>query len=371
LLALLSAVLILCPRQPVLAQNTVPEAYHLPPRSYVQQLADGLSQATGTPGLVLGLGAGNGAEVLAASGVEYTPGGPPVAPEEQFPAASITKLFTATIVLQLAEEGKLSLDDPLSRYVPSFSGADGITLRMLLAHRSGISDYLDLGINPLLAPLISLETYTPQEIIDYFSCRPLLSTPGTSFHYSNINFILLGMVIEKAGQESYGSQLHRRLLGPLGMDHTLLAGYDPLPDSALRGYADLGHGLRDCTAMENPSLSWSAGAIVSNTSDLLRFVNALLSGQVLQPESLAAMMTFQETGNGTQYGLGMASYELPGGRVYGHTGETLSFSSALYYQPATGRSFALLANLAHVSSRRVLEYLQDYFAGDGQTAGGG
>lgn len=327
----------------------------------LQSAVDQARQSVKAPGLIIALRQPGGELQELASGMANVEQGVPLRPGDCFPVGSITKLFTAVMVLELADEGKLSLDDPLSKYQPRFPDGQAVTLRMLLSHSSGIWDYADLHLPIELVPLVASQSYAPQDIIDFVASKPVYFAPGSGFHYSNSNYIILGRIIEQVTGSTYDEQLHRRIIDKLGLTHTYFAGFDPLPSSALRGYALAGDQFRDRTAWENPSLAWSAGSIVSNAQDLAHFITALFDGELVSAASLAQMQQGRDTGFGGQYGLGLMMFDLPGGRAYGHSGETLSFSTELYIQPQSGMVLVVLANLAFCRTqdvaRDVLQYV--------------
>lgn len=332
------------------------------PSLSLQDVVDQARLDAKVPGLVVALRQPGGELVALASGVANLQQNVPVKPDDCFPVGSITKMFTSVIVLQLAEQGKLSLDDPLSKYQPQFPGGQAITLRMLLNHTSGIWDYADMRLPIELVPLVAAQTYSPQEIIDYVGQQPLYFAPGAGFHYSNSNYILLGKIIEQVTGSTYAQQLHQRIIDKLGLTRTYFAGFDQLPASEMHGYALARGQYRDRTAWENPSLAWAAGSLISNAQDLTRFITALFSGQLLKPGSLALMQQGVPVESGGTYGLGLTMFDLPGGRAFGHSGETLSFSTELYYQPDTGMVLVVLANLAfcptQTVARDILSFVQ-------------
>lgn len=319
--------------------------------------------ATGAPAILLALQSPADGLQIVTSGWADAARKIPLDAQQPFPVGSITKLFTAVLVLQLASEGRLSLDDPLARYQPQFPNAANITLRQLLNHTSGIWDYTELKLPPMLIPLLAGKSFSPREIVDFVATHEPYFAPGAGFHYSNTNYILLGLVLEQAADERYGALLHGRILDPLELEHTLLAGYDALPASDLRGYALIGGTPCDRTSWENPSLAWSAGALVSNAEDLLRFITALFAGELLPPAAMAELQAGVPMNHAGEYGLGLMQFELPGGRACGHSGETLGFSSDLYYQPQSGAALVLLTNLSFCPTRdtlaAVLEYLHE------------
>ncbi len=230
--------------------------------------------------------------------------------EQRFRVGSVTKTFTATIVLQLVDEGKLQLDSTLQEHLPGVVPRGGeITIRHLLTHRSGLRDVTEYPKwlkeaeqSPLTSPISSLR---------YAASKPLAFAPGSQEHYSNTNYIALGLVFEKVTGRPYAEELEQRVLEPLGLSRTELPKTRRLPDLADAG--------------SNPNLFWAAGAIVSNAHDVARFYSALLSGRLLSSASLARMKT---TVDGM--GLGIWAAEMPCGRAWGHDGRIDDYQTLVY-----------------------------------------
>ncbi|OAR22031.1 peptidase [Streptomyces sp. ERV7] len=258
--------------------------------------------------------------------------------EDRYRIGSLTKTFVATVVLQLEAEGTLSLDDTVEHWLPGVvrgNGNDGtkITLRQLLNHTSGISNYTaDEAFGQRIFSVDFLrhryDTYTPRQLVDIAMGHRPDFEPGTSWHYSNTNFILAGMVIEKATGHSYATEIERRVLRPLHLRSTTLPGTDArMPKPSGRAYSKLSPETAgrtyDVTAL-NPSMAGSAGEMVSDSADLNRFYRALLTGKLLPQRQLTEMTTTVPVGPGapeSRYGLGLMTSKLPcGTEVWGHDG---------------------------------------------------
>ncbi|MBG0562494.1 serine hydrolase domain-containing protein [Actinoplanes aureus] len=251
----------------------------------------------------------------------------PVPVHGRFRAGSITKTFVATVVLQLAEEGRLRLDDTIETWLPgTVPGGDRITLRRLLNHTGGVPD-----VRPTLPLPPSPEffanrwrTRTAGELIQRALTQPVTS-PG-SFKYSNTGYLLLGEVIEKAGRGSYGDQIERRIIRPLGLHGTSMPGTSPrIPGAHSRGYVPGPDGLVDYTEM-NPSLFGASGELISTAADLRRFFDALLSGRLVKGPWFDEML--KPGVRDGRYGLGLAWRDTDCGiRVYGNDGDALAYQS--------------------------------------------
>ena len=245
---------------------------------------------------------------------EATAGSRRPRPDERFRIGSVTKTFTAAIVLQLAEEGRLRLDDTLERHLPGVAPSGKvITIRHLLAHRSGLADITEF---PAWLDQASRSPSTrPIDTLRYAASQPMAFKPGAEWGYSNTNYIALGLVIERLTGETYRRELEERILEPLGLDDT------ELPRTRqVQGLDDAG---------ENPNVPWAAGALVSTTRDLSRFFSALLSGDVLSESSLAEMKKriVVDPGSGFASGHGIFSNDLACGRAWGHDGGILDYAT--------------------------------------------
>ncbi|MFF8771991.1 serine hydrolase domain-containing protein [Kitasatospora sp. NPDC015120] len=267
----------------------------------------------------------------AAVGVADTTTGRPRSARERFRIGSVTKPFIATVVLQLQAEGRLDLDDTVERWLPglvSGHGNDGsaVTVRQLLNHTSGVFDY---GDDPAMGAVLftpaflarRYDTYRPEQLVRIALAHPPVFAPGTSYQYSNTNYLLAGMIIERVTGRPYGEEVERRIIRPLGLTGTSVPGTTTaLPRPHARGYSTLFGGSAtplDVTEL-NPSMAGSAGGMVSSTADLTRFLSALMRGQLLPPAELDEMTAPGPHGSG---GLGIGSGTLSCGvTLWGHDG---------------------------------------------------
>jgi D-alanyl-D-alanine carboxypeptidase len=293
------------------------------PRQQLQQLLEELV-ATGQPGAI-GL-ARHGKETWrGASGLAILDPEQPMRPGLRYKVGSITKTFTATVVLQLVGEHKLRLGDSVERWLPGLvPNGDHITIRQLLQHTSGLFDYAE---DPRIAePYLQgdLEfVWRPRQLIAIATEHPPLFPPGTSWSYSNTGYVLLGLIIRAATHSSVQQQLQTRILHPLGLRHTSFPVTNPhIAGPHAHGYqlgAGPGGTPLDFTGL-SPSWAWATGNMVSTVDDVARFHRALLRGRLLPPGLLRAMQTTVATGSGFRYGLGLVSIELPCGTFWGHEG---------------------------------------------------
>ncbi|GGN94610.1 serine hydrolase [Actinoplanes lobatus] len=264
------------------------------------------------------------------------PAKPPVG--GQFRVGSITKTFVATVILQLAAEKRLRLDDTLQRWLPgAIPNGARITIRQLLQHTSGVFDYTEVLFATLDDVLRArYRTFRPEELVALAAARPPVFEPGTSWSYSNTNYVLLGLIIQKITKHAYARAVGNRILRPLRLHGTEVPGTDATIDGPhAHGYEPIEQDGEivplDFTDL-NPSMAYAAGEIVSTTADLNRFYRALLGGRLLRPAQLTEMLGNPAGEIG--YGLGIFQQPLPGGpTLWGHTGGifgylTYSFSTA-------------------------------------------
>ena len=285
-------------------------------------------------------------------------------PELRFRAGSMTKSLVAAVVLRLAAEGRLSLADPLERWLPGIlSYGDRVSLRQLLNHTGGVPHRTATLEQALYASRPGrLRAWTPQALVALVAMvadQPPGFPAGTAWSYSNTGYVLLGLVVEAASQRTLGQELGRSILGPLGLRDTLLPDSAPeIPGPSAHGYSlPLGpHGealdgpLLDFT-VQNPSWAGAAGALVSALPDLTRFFRALLGGWLLPPPLLAEMTTMVEVPPGStplplydRYGLGLLEVETPAGPLLGNAGGIPGFLSIVLSTPDGRRQLGLMIN---------------------------
>ncbi|WP_255950164.1 serine hydrolase domain-containing protein [Streptomyces odontomachi] len=261
-------------------------------------------------------------------------------PKAKFRIASNTKTFTATVLLQLEGEGKLSLDDSVAKWLPDAVDANGydgskITMRELLNHTSSLPDYAaDAQLsNAYYNNTEPDKAWQPQQLVDVaLRQHAPQSAPGEKFGYANTNFVLAGMVIKAVTGNEPGDEIQQRIIVPLGLNDTKFATDSAMSGNYLRGYSySILGGMRDVTA-SNMQFFSTAGAIVSTMDDMATFHRALMTGKLLAPEQLAELKTtVPESSDGSTEitaGLGIGRVELSCGKVaWGHTGAVLGYYS--------------------------------------------
>ncbi len=315
-----------------------------------------------------------------AAGVRNIDTATPLKPDDLFRAGSIIKPFVSTVVLQLVEEGLLSLDDPMPMVLPEsittrFANSDYITVRMLLNHTSGIPEWLtEAAIEEIAANPARVRNV--DEYFDLATSQEPYFAPGESWTYSNTDYNLLGLVIEQVTSRSWREEVRERIIEPLQLENTQLPepGNIFIPDNHAHGYNFL---PSDGTALDltgiDPSMAGAAGghALVTTTTDLVRFLEALLAGELFQQaETLEEMLAFVEVTypdwNG--YGLGLMNMTFPGGiEAIGHLGGTGGFSSFVGYFPAYDMTIATVIT-TQGSVGQVLAPIFEVLAPDVQTS---
>ncbi|GAA5180079.1 serine hydrolase domain-containing protein [Rugosimonospora acidiphila] len=301
----------------------------------VQNVLDATVAAGVAPGYAAAVRQGN-TTWFGAAGVSDTDIRAPRRPEQRFRIGSTTKTFTATVLLTLVGEGALGLDDPVESWLPGILDGTGVTIRHLLQQTSGLFNYvLD---EKLLADYVGPaflahrdDTFTPERLVGIALAHPPLFAPGAGWSYSNTNYILAGMIIERVTGHAYAAEVADRIAGPLGLTSTYVPGDETGIDGPHpRLYSKLmlpgpDAPVHDVTEL-NPSHGWAAGGMISTLEDLNQFFAALLGGLLLPPDLHREMFTGISTDGGgwipdTTYGLGVYSQRLPSGTtVWGHGG---------------------------------------------------
>lgn len=309
------------------------------------------------PGTALAASLGDGEVVATASG-EGEPG-VPLAPDATFHIGSMTKLFTAALVMQLDQEGVLSLGDTIDRWFPAAPNGGTITVRMLLQHESGL-DELDFDL---------VGHVTPQQLVDDVFTRAPVFAPGTEYEYLNAGYIMLGRIAELAAETPYAELVDTRFIEPLGLTSTYLDGEGSGPE-AVDGFVlvcDAGEGA-DCAkqfgTVEHQETSpqwtgaWSAGAMVSSARDQAHWIRALVGGDVVDERHLEQMLEITPLSSefftatyGAQgvpavqlgEGTGLATWNVPGvGRCHGHAGAIPGSNGIAAYCPEAGLAIVIL-----------------------------
>ncbi len=303
-------------------------------REVVQQALDAMAR-TGAQGVQVRVEDGH-RQFTVRSGTARVDSPRPVPTDGRFRVGSITKTFVSTVVLQLVGEGRVELDAPIERYLPGLlPHGDRITVRNVLQHTSGLYNYTSaLPLNPDGFVSIRYRTWAPAELVALATARPLEFEPGTGWRYSNTNYVVAGMLVEKVTGRPYGVAVEQRVLRPLGLRSTSVPGTrTDIPGPHAHGYVRVGGQVVDITGI-NPSIAHAAGEMISTTADLDRFVDALLDGRLLRPAQQRELTTTLPGTGG--YALGIEKTDLPCGvSVWGHGGGIPGYSSLVVSTPDT------------------------------------
>ena len=271
----------------------------------------------------------------------------PMSSDMLFRIGSITKTFTITVLLQLVDEKKLSLDDKLSKYFPEFPKSDSVTLAILCNMSSGIFDFAETEEFQKSFNTNPQKVWTDEERINLALSKPFYFPVGTSFHYSNTNTIIIGMIIEKVTGRKVSVEIKERIIDKLGLNHTYYAngrflegdychGYAVLPDSATGLQKDL---------TDEIDISWigSAGAMVSNIFDLNIYAKALTDGLLISLEAQKKRLEFIEVPGlpYAKYGLGIFSYN----GFLGHNGYIPGYNSIMLRHPQKDCTIIMFYNV--------------------------
>jgi len=325
----------------------------------LQAMVDKTAKELMVPGALVLLRTPQGDFTVSYGTTELGAASPPTA-DTQFRIASNTKTMTAALIMLLAEEGKLSLDDPVSKYVPDVPNGDKITIAELLQMRSGLYNYTNA---PELSESMDSDlakARTPAELLAIAFKRPPDFQPGAEYEYNNTNYVLLGLIVEKGYGKPLGQVMQERLFGPLGMRHTFLPAVadSTIPEPCAHGY---GYGSaaavltdnapyppelvaavragtlqpKDFTGL-NHSFAWAAGGVISTANDMATWIEALVSGRVLGAEyqrKWSGSFKPQDPAkpDGQQYGYGIVRLGWGPNTIYFHGGETVGYNSKISY----------------------------------------
>lgn len=322
----------------------------------LQALVQALRRTTeaGAPGAMARI-TGPGGVRTKAVGVRDRTTGAAMDARSRFRIGSVTKTFSAVVLLQLVSEKKIRLDAPVNQYLPGLLPDDRITVRHLLSHRSGLADYTDAMFARTVPGFEAVRTrvFGYRELVGLSLKEPRTTEPGAAYAYSNTNFVVLGMLIEKVTGHPVGEEYERRVIRPLRLRNTSYVHPGTrIEGRHARGYLhpdEAGGPLVDSTEQ---TVSWaqSAGAVISDPADLNTFTSALLGGRLLRAPMLDAMleMTPTDAARTRFYGLGLRRYDLScGTSVYGHTGTVQGFYTYAFATRDGRRSLTAMANTSN------------------------
>jgi D-alanyl-D-alanine carboxypeptidase len=335
-----------------------------PPRTAELQRNLDRVVAAGVPGAIALVRDGDRA-VRLTSGLGDVRARTPIRATDRFRVGSLTKTYVGAVVLQLAGEGKLSLDDTVERWLPGVvPNGQGITVRQLLNMSSGLFDYLDDRNTTILDRFLAGDwtyRYAPLELVGIATAHAPDFPPGQGYSYCNTCYVLAGLIVERATGNPIATELSRRILERLRLRDTH---FDTEPRIAGRhshGYLRMDGRLLDVSDL-SPSWAWAAGAITSTAADVERFYSALNRGRVLSPALMREMRTTVASAPGQGYGLGLARVDLPCGSRWGNGGDFLGYNAEAWGSERGRRTAVFFVNLDELSQtpriRRAINRLR-------------
>lgn len=299
----------------------------------------------GIPGVIVGVWAGDRGSWVEARGTADVSSGRVLEPADRFRVGCVTMTFTATVALQLVDEGRLKLDEPLRGYFPGADQVAEVTVRQLLNHTSGLFDYSQDEVFRLIREGEPDRKWAPEELAGIAFSHPPYGPPGQAFHLSRTNYVILGLLVERVTASTVEEEIGRRLIDRSGLINTYFPHGPGIPGRYSRGHLAGEGGAVEPAAAVDPSWAWAAGAMISNLDDLRAFARSLGRGELLS-RSLQSERTgtvpAQADGDVYAYGLGLASRD----GFLGHEGSYPGYSCAAYYRPADDTTVVVFANLS-------------------------
>ena len=339
----------------------------------LQALVDTTIKELLIPGAVVLLRTPRG-EFTAASGTTQLGARNRPGADTHFRIASNTKTMTAAVILQLAQEGKLSLSDPVSKYVPGVPNGDNISIAQLLEMRSGLYNYTSAPELAVTVDRDPTKIWTPAELLAIAFSRPPNFAPGTRYEYSNTNYALLGLIIERMDGRPLATAMQQRLFKPLGMQHTVLPAStsnsisEPYSHGYLYGSSSVAlygappYSLEEKVAARdgtlqptdytnvNHSVAAASGGVISTASDLATWIQALVAGRVLnakyQRRWLDSLQPEDPNNRQQEYGYGISTLSWGPNTIYFHGGETPGYNSKVSYDSTNRVTLIVWTNLA-------------------------
>jgi D-alanyl-D-alanine carboxypeptidase len=297
----------------------------------------------GVPGAIVGIWGPDGTYVRA-FGVADKATRAPMKTDFYSRIGSVTKTFTVTAVLQLADQGKLGLDDPIAEFVPDVPLGNKITLRQLARMQSGLFNYTNSPEFQQAMFADPRRPFTPRELLNFALAQPNQFPPGERLEYCNTNTVLLGLVVQKVSGQPLHSYIQDHILTPLGMSHTSFPTTNAFPDPHAQGYTVQTADGKEATATDwDPSWAWAAGAMISTLDDMRIWAPALATGKLLTPQMQAQrLQTVGSPGMPPQDGYGLGIFNL-GGWI-GHNGSLPGYQTVVVYLPEKQTSLVILTN---------------------------
>ena len=305
----------------------------------VDDVVHAAMQQQNIPGMTVALAKNGAIEYVQAYGLADLSTQRGIQTSDILEIGSITKQFTAALIMKLQQQGKLHVDDSIASYLPEYNFPSAITLRMMLTHTSGLADFTNF---PQLGDWVK-QGVSEATVLTAVAQMPLQFQPGTQYSYSNSNFFALGTIIEKLTGQSYANYLQQQIFRPLGLANTYYA--LPPPNQSPTGYTNKGADLVPAIIWDR-SAAFATGALSSNVYDLVAWDNALIHGKVVSPASFQAMTTsngFTIPGGGS-YGFGLALDTFNGRPIIWHNGQIGGFTAETAVILDSGFTVVVLTN---------------------------
>jgi len=311
-------------------------------KSDLTAIADKVFAETATPGLIALIAVDGEPDFLIKRGTANLTTNEPMSEANAFRIASVTKTFTGTAILMLADEGLINLDHPVSDYLPEYNipSGDVITIRMLGNMTSGLYNYSNSPElwEPFGASGCTM-TFPPDSLLAIAFRHPMQFAPGTAYEYCNTNTILLGLLLEKLGQMPAATYIHEKICRPLNLNQTYLGGPFFLHTPYTHGYSTTDEGLTDATNW-NPSWGWTAGALISTLGDMKKWGRLLADGALLSPGMKAERFKFGPE----RYGFCVESIHYKDDVWVGHPGSIPGYNTQVWYNAARKMTIVVNAN---------------------------
>jgi CubicO group peptidase (beta-lactamase class C family) len=333
-------------------------------RARIDRIAGQVLEQRGIPSASVAVVQGGKVVYAHAYGLAHIAPAVAATPEMRYSIGSVSKQFTAAAILLLQEEGKLSLDDAVGKYVPGLTRGNEVTIRQILSHTSGYQDYWpeDYLMTPMMKP------ETAQQILDTWAKKPLDFEPGTKWQYSNTNYVIAGEIVEKLSGKKLMEFLGEHIFHPLGMksvwdsDETKLTGTDATP------YVRNALGPMRLAPKEGSGWMFAAGELAMTAHDLALWDQSLIAQSVLKPQSYREMFTEVKlkNGTGTEYGLGVDVKKRDGHRSIEHSGEVTGFVSDNEVLVDDGIAVAVLTNHMSGGAEEIAQLVASTVAGIGK-----
>jgi|HubBroStandDraft_1064217.scaffolds.fasta_scaffold69010_1 D-alanyl-D-alanine carboxypeptidase len=322
------------------AQGAAPASAVL--REKVDAIVRQALASTGVPSASIAIVQGGAIAYVQAYGDGRIEPRTPASPSMRYSIGSISKQFTAAAVLLLSEQGKLSLDDPVSRFIPNLTRGNEVTIRELLSHTSGYQDYWPQDY----VPPFMLKPITADAIVNLWARKPLDFDPRTQWQYSNTNFVIAGMIVEKVSGEPLLQFLSEHIFAPLGISNVANIDQDRLAETDATGYLRYALGPPRVAPKEGKGWLFAAGELAMAAEDLAKWDISMVNQTVLQPASYAQMEkeVVLKNGLGTRYGLGVDVRQEFGQRAIEHGGEVSGFTAENIVFPDARMAVAVLVN---------------------------